>query len=338
MPTAHRILVTGGAGYVGAVLVPKLLDKGHYVRVLDLYIYGDEIFNVDKSCQRLEQVKGDIRDVEILRASLRSCNTVIHLACISNDPSCDLDPSLAKSINYDAFLPLVRLCKESGINRFIFASSSSVYGISDEPIVTEGHPRVPVTDYNRYKALCEDILLKEQSPTFATVIIRPATVCGYSPRLRLDLTVNILTNHAFNKGGITVFGGAQYRPNIHIQDVADLYVQLVEEPVERITGRTFNAGYQNRTVMEIAQIVKQVVETNYPGKRPLEILTTGTDDIRSYRISSGKIERELGFFPKRTIEDAALDLCKAFAEGKVRSPLTESRYYNIRTMKEIGLK
>lgn len=338
MPESKRILVTGGAGYVGAVLVPKLLSRGHHVRVLDLYIFGENVFGDSKPNSNLEQIRGDLRDARLVRTSLEGCDTVIHLGCISNDPSCDLDPQLARSINYDAFLPLVRSCRESGVERFIFASSSSVYGVSDQPNVTEEHPRVPVSDYNRYKAMCEDALLQEDRGHLNWVVIRPATVCGYSPRLRLDLTVNILTNHALNKGVITVFGGEQYRPNIHIEDLTDLYVQLVEEPIPRISGRIFNAGYQNRTVMQIAEMVKQVVEGMYPEKGLLQIVTTKTDDIRSYRISSEKIAREIGFSSKRTIEDAVRDLSVAFAEGRVPNALTDSRYYNIRTMKEIGLK
>lgn len=338
MTARRRILVTGGAGYVGAVLVPKLLERGHRVQVLDLYTYGNEVFGLYRGHPALDEVKGDIRDVDLARASLRDCETVIHLACISNDPSCDLDPQLSRSINYDAFIPLVQLCKSHGVERFVFASSSSVYGISDAPNVTEDHPRIPVTDYNRYKAMCEDVLEKEQAPGFATVIIRPATVCGYSPRLRLDLSVNILTNHAFNKGMITVFGGDQYRPNLHIQDMTDLYVQLVEEPTERIAGKVFNVGYQNLTIGEIARTVKDTVEGAYPERGPIPVETTQTDDVRSYRISCDRITRELGFRPRQTIEDAVLELCRAFAAGRVPDALTNNRYYNVNRMKEVGLK
>lgn len=335
---SKHVLVIGGAGYVGAVLVPKLLDAGHHVRVLDRYTYGDGVLDGCKPNGRLEEVRGDIRDEVLVRQVLAGCDTVIHLACISNDPSCDLDPELTKSINYDAFIPLVRLFKELGVQRFVFASSSSVYGVSDHPNVAEDHPRVPITDYNRYKALCEDVLAEEQAPDFASVIIRPATVCGYSPRLRLDLTVNILTNHAFNKGAITVFGGEQFRPNIHIQDVTDLYAQLVEEPAHRIAGKTFNAGYQNRTVRDIAGIVKRVVGEGYPDKGSPSIEATPSDDVRSYRITSKKIACELGFRPKHRIEDAVRELCQAFDEGKAPDPLSDSRYYNIETMKKVGLK
>ena len=222
MDRLRRVLVTGGAGYVGAVLVPKLLDAGYAVKVLDLYLYGDDVL---KAHPNLEQVKGDIRDRQLLDKTIPGCDAVIHLACISNDPSFELNPELGKSINYDAFLPLVQIAKDKGVRRFIYASSSSVYGIKDEENVTEDLPLQPLTDYSKYKALCEEVLLKAQAPGFTSLILRPATVCGYSPRLRLDLAVNILTNLAVNTGRITVFGGAQKRPNIHIEDVTDLYVR-----------------------------------------------------------------------------------------------------------------
>jgi nucleoside-diphosphate-sugar epimerase len=323
---------------VGAVLVPKLLERGYRVRVLDLYIYGDHVLAPWANKPGLEQVKADIRDQRRVAEALRGSDMVIHLACISNDPSCDLDPELTRSVNYDAFIPFVQMCKNVGIERFVFASSSSVYGLSDDPNVTEEHQRVPVSEYNRYKAKCEDFLAAVDRDQLPWVVIRPATICGYSRRQRLDLTVNILTNHAVNKGQITVFGGSQYRPNLHIEDVTDLYIQLLDVPLSCIAGETFNAGYQNYTVMEMAQIVKGVVEKLRPEKAPLPIVTTKTDDVRSYRISCEKIERVLGFRPKHTIEDAVEDLCVAFSEGKVPNPLTCSLYYNVARMKETGLK
>jgi len=332
------ILVTGGAGYVGAVLVPKLLDKGYKVKVLDLYIYGKDVLDTVKDNHCLKQIKGDIRDQELLKNLLPGCDAVIHLACISNDPCFELNPELSRSINYDAFKPLVRISKESGAKRFIYASTCSVYGLSDAPEVTEDHPLTPITDYNKYKGLCEPLLLECQSPDFTTVVIRPATVCGYSPRQRFDLTVNILTNHAFNKGKITVFGGKQTRPNIHIEDITDLYCMLLELPKEKIAGKTFNAGYQNRSIADIAEVARDVVSKECPEHKNLQISTVPSDDPRSYHISSEKINRELQFIPKHTIEDGVSDLIKAFREGKLKNSLIDSRYYNIKTMKEINLK
>lgn len=335
---ANTVLVTGGAGYVGGVLVPRLLAEGFRVKVLDLYIYGENVLASVKNHQNLEQIKGDIRDQSLLREVLPGCDAVIHMACISNDPSFELNPRLSLTINYECFGPLVRISKESGVKRFIYASTSSVYGVSDAPQVTEDHPLVPLTDYNKYKGLCEPILLDQQTPDFTTVVIRPATVCGYSPRQRFDLTVNILTNHAVNNGKITVFGGSQMRPNIHIDDLVDLYVQLLSEKDERIAGKVFNAGYQNHTVAEIANIVKTVVQKEMPGRDSISIVTTPSDDLRSYHISSEKIRRELDFVPKRSIEDAVRDLCGAFAAGKLSDSMTDSIYFNIRRMQEINLQ
>jgi len=333
-----NVLVTGGAGYVGSVLVPRLIHEGYNVKVLDLYLYGENVLDSVKDSPNLEQIKGDIRDQELLNKSLSGCDAVIHLACISNDPSFELNPGLGQSINFDAFGPLVRISKQKGVKRFIYASSSSVYGVSDEPNVTEEHPLKPMTDYSKFKALCEPILLDEQADDFTTVVIRPATVCGYSPRQRLDLSVNILTNHAVNNGKIKVFGGSQQRPNLHIEDMVDLYIQLLVEPSKRIAGKTYNAGFQNLPIAKIASVVQSVVELEMPEKKPLEIITTSTDDLRSYHISSEKIGREIGFIPKRTIENAVSDLCAAFKAGKLPDSMNHSRYFNIKKMQEVDLQ
>jgi len=237
------------------------------------------------------------------------------MACISNDPSFELDPALSRSVNYDCFEPMVVASKKSGVKRFIYVSTSSVYGVSDAPEVTEDHPLVPLTDYNKYKGLCEPLLFKHQADDFTCVTIRPATVCGYSPRTRLDLSVNILTNLAVNKGTITVFGGSQKRPNIHIEDVTDLYVDLVETPAKDIQGQTFNYGHQNHTISDMAVMIKEIVEKEFPQKPPIKIETTTSNDLRSYHVSSKKIERLLGKVPKRTVQNAAQDLCRAFKEG-----------------------
>src|SRR6267143_4744481 len=322
-----NVLVTGGAGYVGAVLVPKLLARGHRVTVLDLYIFGDQVLKAVSGHPGLREVKGDIRDRRLLERELTSVDAVIHLACISNDPSFELNPELGKSINYDAFLPLVEIAKDNGVRRFIYASSSSVYGIKDEENVTEDLPLQPLTDYSKYKALCEEVLLKAQAPGFTSLILRPATVCGYSPRLRLDLAVNILTNLAVNTRRITVFGGAQKRPNIHIEDVADLYVDLLALPAPVLAGKIFNCGYENHTVRELGEMVRRSVVQEMPELAPIEVTTSPSNDLRSYHISSEKIARELGFKPKRTVEDAVVDLCRAFRAGKIPDPMTDIRYY-----------
>jgi nucleoside-diphosphate-sugar epimerase len=318
------ILVTGGAGYVGSVLVPKLLNRGYRVKVIDLYIYGKDVLDEVNAHPNLVQIKGDIRDKSLLEREIPGNEAIIHLACISNDPSYELNPELGKSINYDAFLCLVDIAKASGVKRFIYASSSSVYGIKDEPEVTEDLPLKPLTDYSKYKALCEEYLYGCADKYFIVTIIRPATVCGYSPRLRLDLTVNILTNHAINNGKINVFGGTQKRPNLHIQDMTDLYCFLLEQPEEKIHKKIYNVGYQNYTVREIAEMVRETLGNN------VEIEVTPTDDIRSYHVSSNK--------EKHTIQEAVRDLGKAFSTGQIPHPMDNIRYYNIKTMQAIHLK
>lgn len=325
---SRRVLLTGGAGYVGTVLVPKLLRAGHHVRVLDLFMYGEDVLADLEGNPRLELWKGDIRYRETVEAAVQGCDTVIHLACISNDPSFELDPTLGRSINFEAFAPLVDAAIDAGVRRFVYASSSSVYGIKEEDNVSEELPLLPLTDYSRFKAMCEDVLLAKRRPGFETLIVRPATVCGYSPRLRLDLSVNILTHHAVMNGVIKVFGGAQRRPNIHIEDMTDLYVATLEWPSEKVDGAVYNVGYQNQRIMDIAEIVRSIV-----GEQ-VKIVTSPTDDNRSYHISSEKLRRELGFTAARTIEDAVVDLVSAFRSGKVPNSTTDDRYYNIRTLKQ----
>ena len=317
-----RVLVTGGAGYVGSNLVPKLLAAGYRVTVLDLCIYGDVL----PPHPDLRIVKGDLRDPAQVAQALAGCDAVIHLACISNDPSFDLDPTLGRSINYDCFRPLVKASKDAGVRRFIYASSSSVYGIKDSPDVHEGLPLQPLTDYSKYKAMCEDVLMEEHEPGFVTVILRPATVCGFAPRLRLDLTVNILTNLAINNGRITVFGGSQLRPNLHVDDMTDLYRLLLEAPDAAVDRKVWNAGYHNLKVMEIAEKVRGEIGPQ------VEIVVTPTDDHRSYHVSSELIRRDLGFVARRTVEDAIVDLRDAFSAGKVPNAMTDDRYYNIKRM------
>jgi nucleoside-diphosphate-sugar epimerase len=327
-----RVMITGGAGYIGAILTPKLLAAGFGVNVLDLYLYGDDVLAASRGNSELKEFKGDIRDTAIVERALAGCDAVIHLACISNDPSFELNPNLGKSINYDSFRPLVRAAKRAGVRRFIYASSSSVYGIKDDPEVTEELPLLPLTDYSKFKALCEQVLAEEREPGFTTLTLRPATVCGYSPRQRLDLTVNILTNHAVNNGKITVFGGGQLRPNLHIEDMTDLYVECLRYPDDLIDGRIFNAGYENHSVMAIAEMVRGVVGPQ------VGIQTTPTDDNRSYHVSSAKIKRELGFAPRHTIVDAVDGIVSAFKAGKLPNPMNEIRYYNIKLMQAVGLQ
>lgn len=329
---AQRILVTGGAGYVGSRLVPKLLSAGYEVVVLDLYLYGEHALADVRGDARLHEFRGDMRDRATVDRAMAGVDTVIHLACISNDPSFELDPGLGKSINFDCFLPLVQSAKAAGVSRFIYASSSSVYGVKKEERVTENLALEPLTDYSRFKAMCEDVLLDEREPGFEALILRPATVCGYAPRLRLDLSVNILTNHAVNNRVIRVFGGSQVRPNIHIEDMTDLYVRTISLPSNLIDGKIYNAGYYNQTMDEIAETVRDAVGDD------VAIRHEPTDDLRSYRIDSSLIKQELGFIPARNIGDAVRDLRSAFERGAIPNSMSDPRYFNIKTMQLAGLK
>ena len=324
----NKIFITGGGGYVGAVLVPNLLKNGYVVTVLDLMIYGENVLPSDPN---LNAVKGDIRDQALLEKLLPSHDAVIHLACISNDPSFELNPDLGKSINLDAFQPLVEISKSCNVKRFIYASSSSVYGIKDEPNVHEDMVLEPLTDYSQFKADCEKILAEYQSDDFTTVTIRPATVCGYSPRQRLDVVVNILTNLAYHKREISVFGGDQLRPNIHIADMAEVYMALLDADKEKIAGKIFNAGYENQSVSMIAETVKNVVGED------VKLITTPSDDNRSYHISSQKIKDEIGFETTHTIQDAVEDLCAAFDKGLLPNSLEDEMYFNIKRMQNVEL-
>jgi nucleoside-diphosphate-sugar epimerase len=317
------------------VLVPRLLAEGYSVVVYDLMLFGSAGLTPHPN---LEVIHGDIRDTASFAVAVKGADSVIHLACMSNDPSFELDPGLSKSINYDCFEPMVVAARNAGVRRFIYASTSSVYGVSDDPNVTEEHPLVPLTDYNKYKGLCEPILLRYQSPEFTTVILRPATICGYSPRMRLDLSVNILTNHAVNKGVITVFGGEQKRPNLHIDDVVDVYLMLLELPDDLVSGEIFNAAYQNHTIRDLAEIARRVVETEMPQRAPIRIETTPSNDLRSYHVSSRKIKEKLGYAPKRTIEDAVRDLCAAFSAGKLPNSLSDDKYFNVKTVQRLALQ
>ena len=324
-----NIFITGGAGYVGSRLVPKLLSLGHKVTVLDLMIYGEDVLNDHPN---LKKVKGDIRDVNLLKKFLPGHNILIHLACISNDPSFELNPTLGKSINLDAFEPMVKISVENKINQFIYASSSSVYGIKKEKNVTEDMSLEPLTDYSKFKGDCEKILNNYSSEDFITTTIRPSTVCGYAKRQRLDLVVNILTNHAFHNREIKVFGGEQLRPNVHISDMVDSYLAVIDADPKKTNGQIFNVGFRNQSVNELADDVKTVIGDD------IKIVNTKSNDNRSYHVSSDKIKSVLGFETKYTVKDAVQELKNAFEKKLLINTFNGEFFFNIKRMNSIKLQ
>ncbi len=323
-----KIFIPGGAGYVGTVLTEMLLEANYKVTVYDLFIYGDHI----RDHPNLKKIKGDLRDLKKLTKSLKNHHCIIHLACISNDPSYDLNPKLSKSINFDCFESFVKTAKENNIERFIYASSSSVYGIKKEKNVYEDMKLEPLTDYSIYKVMCENILNEYSSENFITINARPSTVCGFSKRQRLDLVVNILTNQAFHTQKIKVFGGDQLRPNIHIKDMCRAYIELIEAKQSLVNKQAFNIGFENFSVLEIADIVIKNMDNE------INLEKVSTDDIRSYHVSSEKIKSSINFHTKYNIDNAVRDLKNAFKENFFKDPLSNEEYFNIKKMQKIDLK
>ena len=330
---SKSVFITGGAGYVGSCLVPELLKHGYKVTVYDIMYFGCDF--LPKANSNLKIIKGDIRNIEKLEKSCNNHEFFLHLACISNDASFELDEKLSTSINLDAFEPMVLAAKKSGIKRFIYASTSSVYGVSDKPNVTENHPLVPLTLYNKYKGMCEPLLTKHTTNKFEGVIFRPATVCGYAPRLRLDLSVNILTNHAVCNNKIIVFGGEQLRPNLHVLDYCDVVRLLLAAPSKKIKNEVFNVGYQNMSIKEIAHLVKKVVEKEIFNEKKIEIEMQSSNDNRSYHINSDKIFNSLGYKAKRGLDEAIKGLCESFKKGLIPNSFEDDFYYNVRRIKNI---
>ncbi len=328
-----KVFITGGAGYVGCRLVPILLKKNYFVSVFDIMFFGNKL----KNHRNLKIIKGDIRDKKHLSNSCKNHNIFIHLACISNDASFVLNKKLSKSVNLDAFEPMVKIAKKNKISRFIYASTSSVYGISDKKDVKENHPLLPLTLYNKYKGLCEPKLIKHTDKYFTGIIFRPATVCGYSPRQRLDLSVNILTNHAINKKKITIFGGEQLRPNLHILDYCRAVIKLMNVDKSLVQNQIFNIGYQNHSIKNLAQIVKKTVEKSMKIKN-INLSTIKSNDIRSYHINSDRIKRKINFIPKYTISHAVKELILAFKKKKLKNSFSNNIYFNVKRMMKINAK
>lgn len=328
-----RVLVTGGFGYVGSRLTPKLISEGHFVRVIDLNLYGD--YGLDSlkkefpnlGPDRFEFLRADIRNPEAVEMAMKGIDTVIHLAAISNDPTGQVDETLTRQVNFDAVGLLVATAKKSGVKRFINASSSSVFGIKNDPDVSEALEPEPLTYYSKYKALSEWVVLAASSPDFCTVSVRPATICGFSSRQRFDLTVNKLTADAVTKRLITVHGGEQRRPNIGITDMINLYSLLLDADAKLINGRTFNFGFENLKVIEIAKLIQNELKD-----LGVEIKVTATTDNRDYHISSKKILSVLGYKPVASIAQEVKNLREKL-DAKYYGDVDAPRYYNMQTMK-----
>ena len=307
-----KILVTGGCGYKGHVLIPKLLERGCDVIVFDIQWFGNYLI----PHKNLLVIKGDVRDTESI--PLDGVDCIIHLSSIANDPCSELDPKLTWEISALATMQLADKARREGIKRFIYASSGSVYGVKEELQVTEDLELAPISEYNKTKMVGERVLLSYEND-MVVQIVRPATVCGYSPRMRLDVSVNLLTMQALTNGKITVFGGDQVRPNIHIDDITDLYLHLIDHP--EFTG-IYNAGFENISIKDIANLISK--------KIPAEISITPSNDPRSYRINSDKI-LATGFKPKKTVDDAVKEIIKKYKNNELKD---EERFYNLKWMEQ----
>jgi len=305
-----KILVTGGCGYKGHVLIPKLLNNGHEVIAFDIQWFG----NFLNPHSNLKVVKGDVRNIDEI--PLEGVECIIHLASIANDPCGDLNPKLTWEVSALATMQLADKAKRHGVKRFIYASSGSVYGVKEEENVTEDLELDPISEYNKTKMVAERVLLSYQGDMIVQ-IIRPATVCGYSPRMRLDVSVNLLTMHALSKGKITVFGGAQIRPNIHIDDITDLYIHFINHP--EFVG-VYNAGFENISILKIAQMVTESL--------PVEIEVIESSDPRSYRVNSDKV-LATGFTPKKSVSNAISEIVEKYNSGILKD---EEKFYNLKWM------
>jgi len=307
-----RVLVTGACGYKGSVLVPKLLARGHDVVGLDIMWFGNEL----AAHPRLMTIQGDVREIDSI--PLEGVDAIIHLSSVANDPCGDLNPKLTWEVSCLATMQLADRAARLGINRFIYASSGSVYGLKEESQVTEDLDLVPLSEYNKTKMVAERVLMS-YADRMVVQIVRPATVCGLSPRMRLDVSVNMLTMQALTRGEITVLGGDQTRPNIHIDDITDLYLFLLDHP--EVQG-IYNAGFENLSIRTIAEMATQ--------KAQARIKVLPSNDPRSYRVNSDKL-LATGFRPKKSVGDAIDEICQAYRAGRLRD---EDRFHNLKWMQK----
>ena len=329
-----KILIFGGSGYVGSKLILVLLKKNFEVINYDRDLFGKK--HLPFGNRYYHHIHADIRDANKIKKTLEKFkpSTIIHLACISNDSSFVLNSKLSKEVNFKSFKQLSKIIKGFEISRFIFASTASVYGLSNSPKVTEKHRLKPITLYNKYKAQCENIFLNDFPDNIEKCIIRPATVCGLSPAMRFDVSVNILTNFACNKNYIKVFGGNQIRPNIHMDDMIRLYIKLISmKDFSNVNGKIFNAGFENLSIDKIAKKTKNIIEKIFNKK--IKIIKEQSDDQRSYRVNSDKIKKVIGFYPKKNVSNAIKEMALEFKSKKLQDSFTNINYFKIKKLKKI---
>lgn len=330
----NRILLIGGGGYVGTELQKVLVEEGYRVRVFDAFWYPKGKWGLDSfpGSETIEYVTGDVRNYPLLEEALIGVDSCIHLACISNDPSYELNPSLAYSVNFEAFRDFIEILNRSSVKKIIYASSSSVYGVKSEPKVSEDLSLEPLTDYSRYKVECEKLLFSNLSSEITFSVLRPSTVCGHSKRQRFDLVVNILTLSALTENIIRVDGGNQFRPNLHIKDMLRSYALVLKSNPQTVNREIFNVAGENLTVNDIAIRVKKIVGSSLGSDVKIEYLPV--KDSRSYRVSGEKIESKLGFTPKYSVNDAILEIVQKFTEG-IYGDVKSTDYYNLQRMREL---
>jgi|TARA_B100000780_G_scaffold279167_1_gene256118 nucleoside-diphosphate-sugar epimerase len=311
-----KILVTGGGGYVGTLLIDELLNNGHQITVLDTFWFG----NFLQKNKNLEIIKEDIRNLSIEK--IKGHQTIIHLANIANDPTVAMDPELSWNVNVLGTHSLIDKASRAGVEHFIFGSSGSVYGVKEEPNVVEDMVLVPISTYNKTKMIAERVIMS-YSESLKVHCIRPATVCGYSPRMRLDISVNLLTMQALKYGEITVFGGSQTRPNINIKDMINVYLHFINN--SNIENGYYNAGLENMTILKIAEIIKE--------KTGATIKIEPSNDPRSYRQNSDKLI-STGFKFQYNVVNAIEEII-----AKYNNKILEDKeiYYNLKVMKNLKL-
>ena len=311
-----NILLTGGCGFTGSVLTHELLSQGHDVTVVDTQWFGNYLGDHTK----LRVIKADIRDTASI--PLQGVQAIVHLANIANDPGVELNPTLSWEVNVLATQQLADRAVRAGVQHFVYASSGSVYGVKDEPNVTEDLELVPISAYNKTKMVAERVLLS-YGDKMQVHCVRPATVCGVSPRMRFDVSVNLLTLQALRDGNMTVFGGDQVRPNIHIDDIVAVYSHFLDNP--DLPSGAYNAGFENISIAALAKMVAEETGST--------IEVSESNDPRSYRQDSTKL-LQTGFTPERDVRTAILDIIAAYRSGEIQD---RDEWHTVRWMSQLGL-